>query len=290
MKIKRVVLSRNGLLLVLAALLLYPFITTAALAQEMPDVIGVRLYDGTVIEGTVIKANTDIVTIRTKDGQIVTRKFSEVDNFIKTGESLKPAPKTKYEESPFYAGIFGGYVLTDKAKVEVAGESFKVDMDDSWIMGIKFGANIPSAPFCNLEVEYNHIFSSDAPMQTVAGSGANSLQVQGDAYLNNLMFNFVVRYPAGNFRPYLGAGIGWSHFETSGTFRAVVGGTTYNLPFDAQADAFAFQILAGLNYRLDRNFSIDGGYRYFITEPKVGNFDIRYQANIFTLGLNYHFW
>jgi opacity protein-like surface antigen len=291
MKTKHGVVSQIGLSLILAAILLYPFAFTAtSIAQDMPDVIGVRFNDGTVIEGTVIKANTDIVTIRTKDGQIVTRKFSEVDNFIKTGESLKPSPRIRYEESPFYAGIYGGYVLTDKAKVEVAGESFKVDVDDSWIMGIKLGANIPSAPFCNLEVEYNHIFSSDVPLQTVAGSGANSLQVQGDAYLNNLMFNFVVRYPAGNFRPYLGAGIGWSHFETSGTFRAVVGGTTYNLPFDAQADAFAFQLMVGLNYRLDRNFSIDGGYRYFITEPSVGDFDIRYQANIFTLGLNYHFW
>ena len=94
MKIKRVVLSRNGLLLVLAALLLYPFIPTAAFAQEMPDVIGVRLTDGSVIEGTVIKANTELVTIRTKDGQIVTRKFSDVDNFIKKGESTKPSPKS----------------------------------------------------------------------------------------------------------------------------------------------------------------------------------------------------
>jgi len=93
MKIERVVLSRNGLLIVLVALLLYPFSLTAALAQEMPDVIGVRMTDGSVIEGTVIKANTEIITIQTKDGQIVTRKFSDVDNFIKKGESLKPAPK-----------------------------------------------------------------------------------------------------------------------------------------------------------------------------------------------------
>jgi hypothetical protein len=93
MKIKRVVLSRNGLLLVLAALLLYPITFTAAFAQEMPDVIGIRLNDGSVIEGTVIKANADEVTIQTKDGQIVTRKFSDVDNFIKTGESTKPTPK-----------------------------------------------------------------------------------------------------------------------------------------------------------------------------------------------------
>lgn len=99
MKIKRVVLSRYGLLLVLAALLLYPFTFTAAFAQEMPDVIGVRMTDGSVIEGTIIKANTEIITIQAKDGQIVTRKFSDVDNFIKKGESLKPTPKTK--------GIFG---------------------------------------------------------------------------------------------------------------------------------------------------------------------------------------
>ena len=99
MKIKRVVLSRNGLLLVLAALLLYPFTFTTAFAQEMPDVIGVRMTDGSVIEGTIIKANTEIITIQAKDGKIVTRKFSDVDNFIKKGESLKPAPKTK--------GIFG---------------------------------------------------------------------------------------------------------------------------------------------------------------------------------------
>ena len=52
MKIKRVVLSRIGPFLFLAALLLYPFPFTAAFAQEMPDVIGVRMTDGSVIEGT----------------------------------------------------------------------------------------------------------------------------------------------------------------------------------------------------------------------------------------------
>jgi len=34
------------------------------------------------------------VTIRTKDGQIVTRKFNDVDNFIKTGESTMPSPRS----------------------------------------------------------------------------------------------------------------------------------------------------------------------------------------------------
>jgi opacity protein-like surface antigen len=290
MKTKRGILSRVGLVLFLSTVILYPFTFTAtSIAQEMPDVIGVRLNDGTVIEGTVIKANTDIVTIRTKDGQIVTLKFSEVDNFIKTGESLKPAPKTKYEESPFYLGVFGGYAWTDKAKVESSG-TYKLDVDDGGMIGVKLGANIPTAPFCNLEIEFNHIFSQDIPEQT-RYSGANYIRVGQDSNVNldNLMFNFVVRYPTGNIRPYIGAGIGWSHFEIGGNYTALINGTTYTA-HDASDDAFAFQFLAGVNYRIDRNISLDAGYRFFVTEPKVAGVNVSYQANIFTLGLNYHFW
>ena len=110
MKTKRGVLSRVGMVLFLSTILLYPFtLTTTSIAQDMPDVIGVRLNDGTVIEGTVIKANTDIVTIRTKDGQIVTRKFSEVDNFIKTGESTKPSPNTLLPVHSFDIGLEAFY-------------------------------------------------------------------------------------------------------------------------------------------------------------------------------------
>ncbi len=160
MKTKRGVLSQIGLSLILATILLYPFTFTATSnAQQMPDVIGVRLNDGTVIEGTVIKANTDIVTIRTKDDQIVTRKFSDVENFIKSGESLAPAPRTRYEESPFYAGLYGGYVIPNKADVDASVGSYKVDIDNNGMIGIKVGANIPTAPFCNLEIEYNYMSS-----------------------------------------------------------------------------------------------------------------------------------
>ena len=57
MKIKRVVLSRIGPFLFLAALLLYPFTFTAAIAQEMPDVIGVRMTDGSVIDQLTVDAS-----------------------------------------------------------------------------------------------------------------------------------------------------------------------------------------------------------------------------------------
>jgi len=53
MKTERSVVSRVGLLLILSTILLYPFAFTATSnAQEMPDVIGIRLNDGSVIEGT----------------------------------------------------------------------------------------------------------------------------------------------------------------------------------------------------------------------------------------------
>jgi opacity protein-like surface antigen len=291
MKTKRGVLSRIGLSLILATILLHPFTFAATSnAQEMPDVIGVRLNDGTVIEGTVIKANTDIVTIRTKDNQIVTRKFSDVENFIKTGESLAPAPRTRYDESPFYAGIFGGYVIPNKLDVDVSGGSYKVSIDNNWMIGIKLGANIPTAPFCNLEIEYNYMSSQHLPEQTTY-SGANYIQVGQDSnvYLNNILFNFVLRYPAGNIRPYLGAGAGWSQFNIGGNYTALINGTTYSA-HDASSNAFAFQFLAGINFRIDKLVSLDAGYRYFVTQPTVAGVDVSYQANIFTLGLNYHFW
>jgi opacity protein-like surface antigen len=292
MKIKRDAMPQVVLFVFLSAILLYFFtFTTAVLAEEMPNVIGVRLTDGSVIEGTVIKANTDIVTIRTKDGQIVTRKFSDVDNFIKTGESLAPSPKTRYEESPFYAGVFGGYVIPNKVKAEGLGLSADIDIDNGGMVGIKLGANIPSAPYCNLEVEYFRIINHDIPSQTFYNAGSVNAQVWGNINVSNLMFNLMIRYPVGNLRPYLGAGIGWSHFDASGSGSIHVGSTTYTYPSDSgMADSFAFQAMVGLNYRLDRYFSIDGGYRYFITKPSYSNVDFTYQAQMLTLGLNYHFW
>jgi opacity protein-like surface antigen len=289
MKIKRFVLSRIGPFFFLAALLLYPFTFTVALAQEMPDVIGVRMTDGSVIEGRVVKANAEVVTIRTKDGQTITRKFSDVENFVKTGESLKPSPRTRYEESPFYIGVFGGYVWTDKAKVESSG-TYKFDVDDGGMMGFKLGANIPTAPFANIEVEFFHIFSQDISQQ-IHYSGANYIQAgpDSDVYLNNVMFNLITRYPAGNIRPYIGVGIGYSKMEIGGTYTALVNGTTYTSR-DPSEDAFAYQFLAGINYRIDRYLSVDAGYRYFAADADVSGADISYRANIFTLGLNYHFW
>lgn len=283
-------LSLIGLVLFLAALFINLLIFTVAVAQEMPDVIGVRMTDGSVIEGSVIKATAEFVTIRTKDGQVVTKKFSEIENFIRTGESLKPSLRTRYEESPLYVGVFGGYVLTDKADADFQGGSYKIDVDDSWLIGVKLGANIPTAPFANFEIEFNYIFSHDIPEQT-RYSGANYIRVGPDSnvYLSNLLLNFVLRYPYGNFRPYLGAGIGWSRFEIGGNYSALINGTTYTA-HDASDDAFSFQFLAGVNYRFDRLVSLDAGYRYFVTEPEVAGVDVSYRAHLFTLGLNYHFW
>jgi opacity protein-like surface antigen len=185
--------------------------------------------------------------------------------------------------------LFGGYAWTDKAKVESSG-TYKFDVDDGAMMGFKLGANIPSAPFANLEVEFFHIFSQDISQQ-IHYSGANYIQAgpDSDVYLNNVMFNLVIRYPAGNVRPYIGVGIGYSKMEIGGTYTALINGTTYTVS-DPSEDAFAYQFMAGINYRIDRYFSLDAGYRYFAADADISGADISYRANIFTLGLNYHFW
>jgi opacity protein-like surface antigen len=110
-----------------------------------------------------------------------------------------------------------------------------------------------------------------------------------NVYLNNFLFTFILRYPAGNIRPYIGVGIDYSKMEIGGTYTALVNGTTYTVR-DPSEDAFSYQFLVGINYRVDKYVSLDAGYRYFVADASISGADISYRANIFTLGLNYHFW
>jgi hypothetical protein len=52
--------------------------------QQYKGIMGIVLYDGTVIEGQIIFMSADIVKIRTKDGNTSSYSFiKEVQSFIK---------------------------------------------------------------------------------------------------------------------------------------------------------------------------------------------------------------
>jgi Outer membrane protease len=58
------------------------FFYTFSFAQT-EGIKGVQFNDGSIIYGRVIKMNVNDIQIETKDGKIISRKFDEVNNFIK---------------------------------------------------------------------------------------------------------------------------------------------------------------------------------------------------------------
>jgi hypothetical protein len=68
------------------------FFCTSSFAQT-ESIKGVQFKDGSIIYGKVIKMNIYDIQIETKDGNIISRKFDEVDFFIKdTGVDAKQEP------------------------------------------------------------------------------------------------------------------------------------------------------------------------------------------------------
>ncbi len=84
------------------------------------------------------------------------------------------------------------------------------------------------------------------------GTGRSSLLVL------NTMFNLILRYPGDRLRPYVGAGVGWSH------------GTLLNPNIAGRADqdfdsarSLGHQFLGGLQLSISPKVFLFGEYRYF---------------------------
>jgi len=191
---------------------------------------------------------------------------------IFTSTSIAPAA----EQGPFYVGIFGAYVMPDDLKVEGPGGSGDVSLKDSWALGIKAGYIIPTVKWFAVELEYAYLAEQDVDV-----SGVN-----GDFKASNLMANFILRYPEGKIHPYAGVGIGWSW----GSFKASIPALG---SIDESDNAFAWQILAGVNFEITPNWSADLAYRYFSSKYELNSggdkVDATAKNNMILIGINYHF-
>lgn len=179
-------------------------------------------------------------------------------------------------QGPFYVGIFGGWVMPDDLKVEGPGGSGDVSLKDSWALGIKGGYIIPTVKWLAVELEYAYLSQQD-----IDEPGAS-----GDFKASNLMANFILRYPEGKIHPYVGVGIGWSWGAFKGSDPTV--GSV-----DESDNAFAWQILAGVNFEIAPNWSADLAYRYFTSKYELNSggdkVDATAKNNMILIGINYHF-
>ena len=184
--------------------------------------------------------------------------------------------------SPFYVGIFGGYVAPEDMTwtSSVTGASADLALDESGMVGVKFGYILPQARALAIELEWNYMFEQDIPPQVIGG-----VRESGDVALSNVLVNLILRYPEGKIHPYIGAGIGASSMNIRNT--ESVGGTVFVA--EETETGFAWQFLAGVNVELAPNLSADLAYRYFGTNPDFTVIDVDYRAHAVTFGLNFHF-
>jgi opacity protein-like surface antigen len=117
--------------------------------------------------------------------------------------------------------------------------------------------------FMRLEAELSY---RNASIDTVTFSnGARFNNIDGNLGVYATMFNaYFDVHNSTPVTPYLGGGIGFATLHLSDTSLKGIGfGRLYN---DSNANVFASQVGAGMDIALNNRFSLDVGYRYFITE------------------------
>lgn len=143
-----------------------------------------------------------------------------------------------------------------------------------------------------LELEGGHRFNQLEP------SGAFA---SGDVHVWSGMVNAFIDFNRkGRILPYIGGGLGYARLEANGVSSPI--GTFQR--FDDGENAFAFQGLAGVTYKLTERLALDVGYRYFnaqdadfqgfsgstsFTNGTAADFDGDYRSHAVTGGLRLTF-
>ena len=178
-----------------------------------------------------------------------------------------PAATAK-EAGPFYVGVFGGYVMPDDLE-----NSSDVSVEESWALGVKAGYIVPTFKWLAVELEFAYLAEQDLDQAGYSGNFS----------ANNLMLNFVLRYPEGKIHPFIGGGIGWSWGELEATGPGVA--------IDDDDNAFAWQLMAGVNFEITPQWSAELSYRYMRGEYEFGGSgsDTTSTNHMFLIGVNFHF-
>jgi opacity protein-like surface antigen len=192
--------------------------------------------------------------------------------------------------SGFYGGVLGGYVMPqDVGMTGNTGSSAPIPdlaQNKGYLVGLKVGY-IPSvAKFVAAELEYNYAKTSFDNGKTYT-TNWGTWTADGTTELYAVFFNVKLRYPDGWFHPYVGVGPGYAWVK-QGDITISTQGT---LKGDT-ASKFAYQLLAGVDFDITKNWGVGLGYKYYQVKPSFGgglNVDTDNKAHVITLGVNYSF-
>jgi len=165
---------------------------------------------------------------------------------------------------PYFSAFLGASFASDTTVSGFDGStpySDQVTFDPGVYVGGTGGYDFG---FLRLEGELSY---RNAKLDTVTENGAPFRNVDGDLGVFATMFNvFLDLHNPSRVTPYLGGGIGFANLHLNDTTGRSTSGNFIRLYDDSNDTVFAYQVGAGMDVAINSRYSLDIGYRYFITE------------------------
>jgi opacity protein-like surface antigen len=165
---------------------------------------------------------------------------------------------------PYFSGFLGASFARETTVSGFDGSSpfsDQVTFDPGIYVGGTGGYDFG---FLRLEGELSY---RNAKIDTVTENGVPFRNVDGDLGVFATMFNvFFDLHNSSPVTPYLGGGIGFANLHMNDTTGRNSSGNRIPLYDDSNDTVFAYQVGAGMDIAINSRYSLDVGYRYFITE------------------------
>lgn len=170
-----------------------------------------------------------------------------------------------------YLRVDGGYAI-DTAPAMGEGSQWylgNTSWENTWTVGGGVGVYI--TPSVRADVTYDHRFDSDMSgflgVAAPGPFGIHKFGLSSDVILANLYYDFNA---VGQFRPYVGVGIGAVDNHAHSSSVRVGCGCTYTFTSADNWD-LAAALMAGFTVKLHDRWSLDAGYRYlYMGDAKTG--------------------
>lgn len=267
-------------------------ITTLSFAQ-LENARGVRLKDGSVIYGKVVKMVPPEILIETDDGVTIARKFDDVESFIKEGDEDWRAPARRSTalvqkgQGPYMSFNMGIAMpkdsdATDPDWIAAGVPMITFDADTGFALGAAIGYAFNQYARLEAELAYQ---KNDLDKAGVPGV---SIDVSGDVEIFSIMANGYIDFANDTaLTPFISAGLGFARVDVSRITTPLAPGVWLNGGRDT---VFAYNLGAGVGFAVTEQVTIDFKYRYFATEdPKIVNTEIDVGSHNLYAGIRYSF-
>ena len=197
-------------------------------------------------------------------------------------------PVRAQHSGPYVGAFIGGNALMTSEATDNQGNfslEFDPDLQGSVVAGWDFSPRNPVGEG-RIELEYTRRSNSLNQVKFAEGD----FEGEGDVKVDSLLVNFIgfVRNKS-PWSPYGVVGVGAARMEASDL--KVLG----NLLANGTSNVFAYQVGVGVDLALNKNLSLDLGYRFFssirpeFTEANGQTFKMDYYSHSAVFGMRYGF-